>query len=234
MLRKFTNKELSEIEEIQYAKKVLNEEGVYSYQNQKYVYFYNNNKELIRIDNNLESKMENYYELNESMKEIYEKTYKEYKSKKLESDVMIMLEKIYKEIKRNKGLQTNTTLAEDMINTAKLLENSFKKINEECNMSIENKLEQLNDYIIENLNMELMDNKITEVSKTIEGWEKVIKSEEFKDDNIESNLEIIQELKKYKGYDCVYSTDYKYGGCWGQGFVIIDQNLNYVDFVRTI
>lgn len=47
----------------------------------KYVYFYNNNKELIRIDNNLESKMENYYELNESMKEIYEKTYKEYKLK---------------------------------------------------------------------------------------------------------------------------------------------------------
>ncbi|APQ95451.1 hypothetical protein [Clostridium botulinum] len=80
---------------------------------------------------------------------------------------MIMLEKVYKEIKRKKGLQTNTTLTEDMINSMKLLEDSLKKINEECNMSIENKLEQLNDYIIENLNMELMDNKITEVSKTI-------------------------------------------------------------------
>ncbi|ABS41016.1 hypothetical protein [Clostridium botulinum] len=136
MLRKFTNKELSEIEEIQYAKKVLNEEGAYSYQNEKYVYFYNNNKELIRIDNNLESKMENYYELNEFMKEIYEKTYKEYKSKKMEDDVMIMLEKVYKEIKRKKGLQTNTTLTEDMINATKLLKDSFKKINEECNITM--------------------------------------------------------------------------------------------------
>ncbi|WP_242862521.1 hypothetical protein [Clostridium sporogenes] len=99
MLRKFTNKELSEIKEIEYAKKVLNEDGAYSYQNQKYVYFHNNNKELIRIDNNLESKMENYHELNEPMKEIYQKTYKEYKLKKLENNVMIMLEKIYKEIK---------------------------------------------------------------------------------------------------------------------------------------
>ncbi|MBN3362119.1 hypothetical protein CF064_08055 [Clostridium botulinum] len=86
---------------------------------------------------------------------------------KMEDDNMIMLEKVYKEIKRKKGLQTNTTLTEDMINSMKLLEDSLKKINEECNMSIENKLEQLNDYIIENLNMELMDNKITEVSKTI-------------------------------------------------------------------
>ncbi|WP_434283533.1 hypothetical protein [Clostridium botulinum] len=101
-------------------------------------------------------------------------------------------------------------------------------------MSIENKLEQLNDYIIKNLNMELMDNRITKVTKTIEGWEKVIKSEEFKNDNIESNLEIIEELKKYKGYDCLYSSNHEYGGCWGQGFVIIDQKLNYVDFVRTI
>lgn len=32
MLRKFTNKELSEIKEIEYAKKVLNEDGAYSYQ----------------------------------------------------------------------------------------------------------------------------------------------------------------------------------------------------------
>ncbi|WP_242662733.1 hypothetical protein [Clostridium botulinum] len=234
MLRKFTNKELSEIKEIEYAKKVLNEDGAYSYQNQKYVYFHNNNKELIRIDNNLESKMENYHELNEPMKEIYEKTYKEYKLKELENNVMIMLEKIYKEIKRNKGLQINTTLTEDMINTTKLFEDSFEKINGGINMSIENKLEQLNKYIIENFNMELMDDKITEVSKTIEGWEKVIKSEEFKDDNIESNLEIIEELKKYKGYDCLYSTDYEHGGCWGQGFIIIDEKLNYVDFIRTI
>ncbi|HDK7179291.1 TPA: hypothetical protein PTW06_000900 [Clostridium botulinum] len=82
-----------------------------------------------------------------------------------------------------------------------------------CEKARNNKLEQLNDYIIENLNMELMDNKITEVTKTIEGWEKVIKSEEFKNDNIESNLEIIEELKKYKGYDCLYSINYEYGGC---------------------
>ncbi|AUN22530.1 hypothetical protein RSJ22_14230 [Clostridium botulinum] len=96
------------------------------------------------------------------------------------------------------------------------------------------KLEQLNDYIIENLNMELTDNRITKVTKTIEGWEKVIKSEEFKNDNIESNLEIIEELKKYRGYDCLYYINHKYGGCWGQGFVIIDEKLNYIDFVRTI
>ncbi|MEL5897281.1 hypothetical protein AAGC94_04255 [Clostridium sporogenes] len=109
-----------------------------------------------------------------------------------------------------------------------------KFICKDCEKARNNKLEQLNNYIIENLNMELMDNKITEVTKTIEGWKKVIKSEEFKNDNIESNLEIIEELKKYKGYDCLYSTDYEHGGCWGQGFVIIDQKLNYVDFIRTI
>ncbi|MHB8034894.1 hypothetical protein CF069_13335 [Clostridium botulinum] len=109
-----------------------------------------------------------------------------------------------------------------------------KFICKDCENARNNKLEQLNDYIIKNLNMELMGNKITEVTKTIEGWKKIIKSEEFKDDDIESNLEIIEELKKYKGYDCVYSINHEYGGCWGQGFVIIDQKLNYLDFIRTI
>ncbi|MBY6873405.1 hypothetical protein HYH37_09445 [Clostridium botulinum] len=109
-----------------------------------------------------------------------------------------------------------------------------KFIYKDCEKARNNKLEQLNNYIIENLNIELMDNNATEVTETIKGWEKAIKSEEFKNDDIESNLEIIEELKKYKGYDCLYSTDYKYGGCWGQGFVIVDEKLNYVDFVRTI
>lgn len=94
-----------------------------------------------------------------------------------------------------------------------------KFICKDCEKARNNKLEQLNDYIIENLNMELMDNRITKVTKTIESWEKVIKSEEF---------------KKYKGYDCLYSTDYEHGGCWGQGFIIIDKKLNYVGFIRTI
>ena len=98
----------------------------------------------------------------------------------------------------------------------------------------ENKLEQLNDYIIEHLNMELMDNRIAPVKNEVESWEKTITSKEFKNDDHTGDLETIEELKKFIGYDCLYAIDNEYGGCWGQGFVIVDKNLNYIDFVRTV
>lgn len=96
-------------------------------------------------------------------------------------------------------------------------------------------IEQLNDYIIEHIGMELMDDEQpTSVKETIEGWEKSIKSEEFKNDNHDSDYELINELKKFKDYDCLYSIDYKHGGVFGQGFIIVNQDLNYIDFIRTI
>jgi hypothetical protein len=95
-------------------------------------------------------------------------------------------------------------------------------------------LEELNEHIIEKLNMELMDERISSVVETIKGWENAIVSEEFKKDNHEGDLEIIEELKKYKNHDCLYSINHKYGGVWGQGYIIVDKDLNYIDFVRTI
>lgn len=97
------------------------------------------------------------------------------------------------------------------------------------------KIEQLEEKILEELNMELQDYKISSVKENIKSWEKAITSEKLKNYNyIEDDLKIIEELKKFIGYDCLYVIDSTYGGCWGQGFTIVDNNLNYIGFVRTI
>ncbi|NMM65477.1 hypothetical protein HBE96_23140 [Clostridium sp. P21] len=100
--------------------------------------------------------------------------------------------------------------------------------------NLESKLEKLNEYIIESLGMELMDNRITTVKDEVEAWEKAITSDEFKNNDHTGDLEIIEELKKFIEYDCLYSINSEYGGTWGQGFIIVNKDIKYVEFVRTI
>lgn len=92
-------------------------------------------------------------------------------------------------------------------------------------------LEKLNDYIVGNLNMELMDTELGDVRSVknqIESWENNRK--EWDTDY----TYVVEELKKYEDYNCLYCIDHEMGGCFGQGYVIVDENLNYKGFVRTI
>jgi len=95
------------------------------------------------------------------------------------------------------------------------------------------KLGELEDFIGDELGMELIDEDITSVAEQIKGWEKCIASKEFKNDDHKGDLEIIEELKKFKDYDCLYAicTD---GGVWGQSYIIVDKELNYIGNVVTI
>lgn len=98
-------------------------------------------------------------------------------------------------------------------------------------------LEKLDEYIIENIEMELQDQEndyISEVSHEIKNWKKALEGKE--DLYMEKNdiLEIIHELEKFNGYLCSYVIDYNSGGCFGQGYVIVDMNCNYLGFVRTV
>ena len=95
-------------------------------------------------------------------------------------------------------------------------------------------VQELNDYCVENLGMELMDTRIVSVKEEIEAWEKAINSEEFKNDDHSGDLEIIEELKKFEEYDCMYSIDAERGGCFGQAYIILNKDLKYIDLVRTI
>lgn len=98
-------------------------------------------------------------------------------------------------------------------------------------------LERLNNYIKENFNMELMDTDVSEivlVKNEVTGWEKCLTSKEYEGKNGEDYRHIVQELKKFFEYDCLYCLDSENGGFYGQGYVIIDKDLNFIDFVRTI
>ncbi|MBU3098729.1 MULTISPECIES: hypothetical protein [Clostridium] len=98
-------------------------------------------------------------------------------------------------------------------------------------------IDELNDFCIKNINMELLDMKdhpIATVKEVIASALKDIETDESCKDNLESMLKMIEGLKEFKDFNCIYSTDYKLGGVFGQGFVIIDSNLDYKGFVRTI
>lgn len=85
--------------------------------------------------------------------------------------------------------------------------------------------------------MELIDtevDKIVSVKDEATVWEKTIKFKELKNNDHKGDLETIEKLKKYIDYDCLYAIDNEYGGCYGQGYIIIDKDLNYIGFVRTI
>lgn len=95
------------------------------------------------------------------------------------------------------------------------------------------KLEKLNEYINEKLGMELENNRVAEIGEQIKSWETM---EERTDGELkleDDDKRIIEELKKYKNHKCLYAIDSKQP-ILGQGFVIVNDDLEYVDFVRTI
>ncbi|MBU3216662.1 hypothetical protein LL033_17360 [Clostridium estertheticum] len=97
-------------------------------------------------------------------------------------------------------------------------------------------IDELNDFCIKNINMELLDMKdhpIT-VKEVIASALKEIETDESCKDDLESMLKMIESLKEFEDLNCIYSTDCMSGGTFGQGFVIIDSNLDYKGFVRTI
>lgn len=88
------------------------------------------------------------------------------------------------------------------------------------------KMENLNEYIMHNLGMELMDtemDKIIHVKDEIKAWE-----------DAKQDKEVINGLKKYKNYDCLYALDIETGGLYRQGFIIINDNMEYIGFVITV
>lgn len=95
------------------------------------------------------------------------------------------------------------------------------------------KMTNLNEYIMHNLGMELMDaemDKIARVKDEIKVWEKVKQDEEI----ITLYKEVIAQLKKFEKYNCLYALDCETGGLYRQGFVIINDNMEYVGFVITV
>ena len=98
-------------------------------------------------------------------------------------------------------------------------------------------LEELKEYCIKNIGMELMrmeEDSIATVKEVIATALKGIETDEGCKDNEESMREVITELEKFDDYNCLYSVGYKYGGSFDQGYVIIDANMDYIGFVRTI
>jgi len=102
------------------------------------------------------------------------------------------------------------------------------------------KLEKLNGYINENIEMELnlddkigFDNVIKRVIDVIKSNEKSLNMEEFKDMK-EDITGIIKELKEYKDLYCIYSYGLYLPWCMSQGYVIIDDDYQFRGFVRTI
>lgn len=102
------------------------------------------------------------------------------------------------------------------------------------------KLEKLNGYINENIEMELnlddkidFDNVIKKVIDVIESNEKILNMEESKD--MEKDIiQEIKELKEYKDFYCIYSYGLYLPWCMSQGYVIIDDDYQFRGFVRTI
>ncbi|AKA71953.1 hypothetical protein [Clostridium scatologenes] len=87
------------------------------------------------------------------------------------------------------------------------------------------KMGNLNEYIIRNLNMEIMDtemNAIIPVKDEIEAWEKA-----------KQDPEVIKNLHKFEDYNCIYCLDSE-GGLFTQGYAIITKDMEYVGFVETV
>ena len=93
-------------------------------------------------------------------------------------------------------------------------------------------IEELNDYLLDTFNMELLDEKRQTVAEVIESIEKGLEEIEVKEQH-ESMKETLKDLKKYRDRYCYYAVDVM--SCmWGQGFVITDADNNYIGFIRTI
>jgi len=93
-------------------------------------------------------------------------------------------------------------------------------------------IEELNDYLCDTLNMELLDEKKQSVQEVIKSLEKGLQEDELKEQH-ESMMETLKDFKKYRDKFCYYAVDVM--SCiWGQGFVITDSENNYLGFIRTI
>lgn len=88
------------------------------------------------------------------------------------------------------------------------------------------KMENLNEYIVKHLHMEIMDTEmeaIVPVKNEIAAWEAE-----------KQDINAIKNLKKFEDYNCLYAIDYESGGLFCQGYVIITDDMKYVGFVMTV
>jgi hypothetical protein len=93
-------------------------------------------------------------------------------------------------------------------------------------------IEELDEFLEEKFHMELLSKNKCLVNELIEGLTEGTKAEELKEEH-DSMLRIIKELKPYRNYYYYYAVDIL--SClWGQGYVVVDENNNYIEFVRTI
>jgi len=93
-------------------------------------------------------------------------------------------------------------------------------------------IEELEEYLNDTFEMELLDKKKQTVQEVVESYKKGLEEPELKD-SLESMKETMKLLEKYKDRYVFYATDYV--SCiFGQGFVVVDQDNNYIGFVRTI
>lgn len=94
------------------------------------------------------------------------------------------------------------------------------------------KIDELNDYLEDTFEMELLDEKKQTVAEVIEEYQKALIEKEISEDKEHVN-QMIHELQKYKDRYCYYAVDY-FSCIFGQGFVIVDEDNNYLGFIRTI
>lgn len=93
-------------------------------------------------------------------------------------------------------------------------------------------IKELNNYLEENLDMVLLNENRQAVSEIIEGLESGINDPELEEQH-ESMRTTITGLEPYKDKYCYYAVDIV--SClWGQGYVIVDLENNYIEFIRTI
>lgn len=88
------------------------------------------------------------------------------------------------------------------------------------------KMENLNEYIVKKLHMEIMDTEmdaIVPVKDEVKSWT-----------DSKQDPEVIKNLRKFEDYNCIYCFDYETGGLFRQGYAILDNNMGYVGFVETV
>lgn len=93
-------------------------------------------------------------------------------------------------------------------------------------------IKELNDYLEENLEMVLLNENRQAVLEIIEGLTYGTNDPELKEEH-ESMRTTIAELKPYKDKHCYYAVDI-ISCLWGQGYIIVDSENNYIEFIRTI
>lgn len=97
------------------------------------------------------------------------------------------------------------------------------------------KLEELDEKLIELYNMEVDDDKFITVEDMVIGMGECLKDDEF-EYSWETLKSEINEFKQYldKHYYTSLCIDCEHGGCFGMGYCVVNNNLEYVGFIRTI